>query len=146
MEIFSSFIIDSATKKVKNIQQFYTSKRILNIVGKSASEVTEYDPQNIGDVEFDLSIVDSVNTPVARMAANEILLELFRSQAIGVEQLLEFGNFAFSDGLLQSIKAQKEQIEEGKIPENVSPELMQQVQQGANPEQIARYKQMVAGL
>lgn len=146
LETFSSFIIDSATKKVKNIQQFYTSKRILNIVGKSASEVTEYDPQKIGDVEFDLSIVESVNTPVARMAANEILLELFRSQAIGVEQLLEFGNFAFSDGLLQSIKAQKEQIEEGKIPENVSPELMQQVQQGANPEQIAKYKQMVSGL
>ena len=33
-----------------------------------------------------------------------------------------------------NIKSQKEQLEQGQVPEGLSPELMQQIQQGVNPE------------
>lgn len=136
LESFSSFIIESSIKKVKNIQQFYDSKRVLNIVGQNANGVSEYDPEKINDVEFDLSIVESANTPVYRMIANDFLMEIWKAGQISVEQLLENGNFPFADRLLQSIKSQREEIENGKVPQGISPELQQQVAQNANPQAV----------
>ena len=131
LESFSGFIIDGAYKDVKNMQQFYDTKRVFNIAGKSGAQI-EYDPKKIRDVEFDLSITESTSTPAYRQLANDILMQLWQAQAISVEQLLEHGDFPFADELLQSIKAQKEQIQQGGVPEGVSPQIMQQAQQGAN--------------
>lgn len=131
LECFSCFVVDGAYKDVKNMQQFYDGKRVFNIAGKSGTQI-EYDPKKIRDVEFDLSITESTTTPAYRHLANDILMQLWQSQAISVEQLLEFGDFPFADELLQSIKSQKEQLSQGKTPEGISPELMSRVQQGAN--------------
>ena len=135
LESYSQFTIDGAYKDVKNMQQFYDTKRVFNIAGKSGAQI-EYDPKKIRDVEFDLSITESTSTPAYRQLANDILMQLFQSQAISVEQLLEFGDFPFADELLQSIKAQREQIERGGTPEGFSPQLMKQVQQGANMDAV----------
>ena len=135
LECFSCFVIDGAYKDVKNMQQFYDSKRVFNIAGKSGSQI-EYDPKKIRDVEFDLSITESTTTPAYRHLANDILLQLWQSQAISVEQLLEHGDFPFADELLQSIKSQKEQLEQGKVPDGLSPELMAKAQQGANMQAV----------
>lgn len=131
LESFSCFVVDGAYKDVKNMQQFYDSKRVFNIAGKSGAQI-EYDPKKIRDVEFDLSITESTSTPAYRHLANDMLMQLYQSQAISVEQLLEHGDFPFADELLQSIKSQKEQLEQGKIPEGISPQLLQQAQQGTN--------------
>lgn len=133
LESFNEFVRDATYKDVKNIQQYYDQKRVFNIAGKTNAD-TVYDPQKIRDVEFDMSIVPSQATPAYRAIANDFLMQLFQAQAIGVEQLLEAGNFPFSDELLQSIRVQKEQMAKGQTPEGISPELMQQVQQGANPQ------------
>lgn len=144
LESYSSFVIDGAYKDVKNMQQFYDSKRVFNIAGKSGAQI-EYDPKKIRDVEFDLSITESTSTPAYRHLANDILMQLWQSQAISVEQLLEHGDFPFADELLQSIKAQKEQLEQGKMPDGISPELMAKAQQGANMQAVNRLHQaMVA--
>ena len=144
LECFSQFTIDGAYKDVKNMQQFYDTKRVFNIAGKSGAQI-EYDPKKIRDVEFDLSITESTSTPAYRQLANDILMQLFQSQAINVEQLLEFGDFPFADELLQSIKAQREQIERGGTPDGISPQLMQQAQQGANMDAVNRlHNAMVA--
>lgn len=140
LESFSSFVTDGAYKDVKNMQQFYDSKRVFNIAGKSGAQI-EYDPKKIRDVEFDLSITESTSTPAYRHLANDILMQLWQSQAISVEQLLEHGDFPFADELLQSIKAQKEQLEQGKVPDAISPELMAQAQQGANMQAVGRLQQ-----
>lgn len=131
LDSFSHFVVDGAYKDVKNIQQFYDSKRVFNIAGKSGSQIT-YDPKKIRDVEFDLSITESTTTPAYRMLANDFLMQLYQTQAISVEQLLEFGSFPFAKDLLQSIQSQKEQMVQGQIPNSISPQLMQQAQQGAN--------------
>ena len=137
LECFSQFTIDGAYKDVKNMQQFYDTKRVFNIAGKSGAQI-EYDPKKIRDVEFDLSITESTSTPAYRQLANDWLMQLWQAQAISVEQLLEFGDFPFADELLQSIKSQKEQIQKGGMPDAMSPQLMQQVQQGANMEAVNR--------
>ena len=137
LECFSQFTIDGAYKDVKNMQQFYDTKRVFNIAGKSGAQI-EYDPKKIRDVEFDLSITESTSTPAYRQLANDWLMQLWQAQAISVEQLLEFGDFPFADELLQSIKSQKEQIAQGGMPEAISPQLMQQAQQGANMDAVNR--------
>jgi hypothetical protein len=44
---------------------------------------------------------------------------------------------------LQSIKSQREQLEQGQMPEGISPELAQQVQQGANMQAAQKAHQML---
>lgn len=143
LDTFSMFVREGATKDVKNIQQFYDTPRVFNIVGKN-STIVEYDPKKIRDVEFDLSIVESTATPAYRALSNDILMKLFEMKAISVEQLLENGEFPFADNLLQSIKSQREQLEQGQMPDGISPELIQQAQQGANMAAVTQAQQMLA--
>ena len=124
------------------MQQFYDTPRVFNIAGKNSSLV-EYDPKKIRDVEFDLSIVESTSTPAYRSMANDWLMQLWQANAISVEQLLEHSDFPFADDLLQSIQTQKEQLEQGEVPEGMSPELSQQVQQGANMQAAGQAQQML---
>ena len=135
LECFSCFLVDGAYKDVKNMQQFYDTKRVFNIAGRSGAQI-EYDPKKIRDVEFDLSITESTSTPAYRHLANDMLMQLYQSQAISVEQLLEHGDFPFADELLQSIKSQKEQLAQGRVPDGLSPQLLQQAQQNANMEAV----------
>lgn len=135
LECFSCFVVDGAYKDVKNMQQFYDTKRVFNIAGRSGAQI-EYDPKKIRDVEFDLSITESTSTPAYRHLANDMLMQLYQSQAISVEQLLEHGDFPFADELLQNIKSQKEQLAQGRVPDGLSPQLLQQAQQNANMEAV----------
>lgn len=143
LECFSYFVVDGAYKDVKNIQQFYDGKRVFNIAGKAGAQI-EYDPKKIRDVEFDLSITESTTTPAYRQLANDVLMQLWQANAISVEQLLEHGNFPFADELLQSIQSQKEQVQQGQTPQGVSPEIMQQAQQGANMQAVNQLHQAIA--
>lgn len=135
LDSFSMFIVDGAYKDVKNMQQFYDTKRVFNIAGKTA--MIEYDPRKIRDVEFDLSIIESSSTPAYRQMANDFLMEIWKTGQISLEQLLQHGNFPFADELLQNIQSQQAQLEQGQVPDGVSPELMAQAQQGANPQAMA---------
>lgn len=142
LDTFSAFIRDGACKDVKNIQQFYDTRRVFNIAGKN-STIVEYDPQKIRDVEFDLSVVESMATPAFRTLTNDMLMQLWQANAISVEQLLEHGDFPFADELLQSIKSQKEQLQQGQVPEGLSPELAQRAQQNVNMEAVNQAQQML---
>ena len=68
-------------------------------------------------------------------------MQLWQAQAISVEQLLEHGDFPFADDLLQSLQSQKEQIQQGQLPQGVSPQIMQKVQQGANMQAVDQLHQ-----
>lgn len=148
LDSFQEFIRDAAYKDVKNIQQFYDQKRTYNIAGRAGVQVT-YDPMKIRDVEMDISVVPSQATPAYRAMANDFLMKLFESQAISIEQLLQAGDFPFADELLQNIQSQKEQLEQGQIPEGLSPQLQQQIQQNmqqnADPEAISQLQGAMQG-
>jgi hypothetical protein len=135
LDSFSSFIIEGAYKDVKNIQQYYDDKRIVNIVGVKGNKFNP-DPQKIRDVAFDLNITESTSTPTYRHMSNEYLMQLFQMQAINLEQLLEHSTLPFADELLQSVKSQKEQLERGEMPSGIPPELMEKAQQGVNMQAV----------
>lgn len=106
LESYDDMILQGASKKVKNIQQFYDTARKLSIAGKQAAVV--YDPALFGNVDFDLSINESIDTPAARAISNELLMQLLQMGAINVKQLLENGTFPFADKLLASLKADEQ--------------------------------------
>ena len=95
-----------------------------------------YDPAKLRNIEFEHSIVEGKSTASYRQIANEFLLQIWNAGQISLEQLLEHGDFPFADQLLQSIKSQKEQIAQGQMPDGVSPQLMEQVRQGANQQAV----------
>lgn len=137
LDTFSTFVVDGAYKDVKNIQQYYDQKRVFNIAGKASSQV-EYDPAKISDVEFDLSIVESTSTPAYRQMANDFLMQIWQSNQITLEQLLENGDFPFADNLLQSINSQRAEISQGHQVTPLSPDLQNQVSSGADMESVNR--------
>jgi hypothetical protein len=64
-------------------------------------------------------------------------MQIWQSGQINLEQLLEYGDFPFADELLQSIKAQKAEMQQqGGTPNGLPPELQQQVQQGADMDAV----------
>lgn len=142
LDSFQEFIRDAAYKDVKNIQQFYDRKQVFNIAGRSGAQVV-YDPDKIQDIEMDISVVPSQATPAYRAMSNDFLMQLWQSQAISLEQMLKAGDFPFADDLLQSIQSQREQLEQGQVPDGISPELLQQTQQGANMDVV---NQLQAGM
>jgi hypothetical protein len=135
LEAYSGFVLEGAAKDVSNIQQFYNSKRVFNIAGKS--EEVEYDPEKMAVPEFDLSIVESTSTPAYRDWANEWLMRLFERNAIGVKQLLESGDFPFSDKLLQSIQSE-EQLQQDQVDQ-----MQQQIQR--DPAKMQQLQQLIQG-
>lgn len=132
-ESFADFQQEGAYKDVKNIQQCYDDKKVIEIVGRTAKGVP-VSPQKVLNTEVDISVSPSRKTPVYRALANDFFIKLFEMQAIDVEQLLEsVSDIPYADELLQSIRSKREQMAQGQTPEPVSPELIQKVQQGLNP-------------
>ncbi len=145
LETFSSFVVQCAYKDVKNMQQFYDTKRVVNIAGRSGGAVT-YDPEKINNIEFDLSIVESAQTPVVRQMANDFLMQIWQTGQISLEQMLEAGNFPFADNLLQQIKAQGQAMAQGQQPQQLTPELQQQLAQAQQQVNPAAVQQMQAAM
>ena len=79
---------------------------LVEIVGEDNLEVLErIGEEEVKNAEFDISITESVSSPVYRIASNEFLLDLFKMGQIDLKMLLENGSFPFADKLLQSIKS-----------------------------------------
>lgn len=151
LESFDDMIMQGASKKLKNIQQYYDTHRMMAISGRDAA--TMYDSELIGGVTFDLSIYESVDTPTARALNNDLLMQLFQLGAIDVKKLLENGSFPFADRLLASIKADEQAMAEqqammqqqaGGQGAGDGGELQQQLQQPMMP-QTAQTVQDIRG-
>ncbi|MBR4963414.1 MAG: hypothetical protein IKY54_05880 [Muribaculaceae bacterium] len=105
-ESFKCFRVDRDTKLVKTIQQYYDIERYKKIAGEDNLEVLDrIGEEEVKNAEFDISITESVSSPVYRIASNEFLLDLFKMGQIDLKMLLENGSFPFADKLLQSLKS-----------------------------------------
>jgi hypothetical protein len=110
------------TKNMKLIQQYYDKPRYLNIVGQTDFSMSYYDPSKVRNAEYDLTIIESQNTPMYRMINNELLMQLFQTQAIDLKQLLELGSFPFSDKLLQKIEINEQKAAEAMAAQQQAPQ------------------------
>ena len=121
MAKFHSFMEDVSTKKAKNIAAFYDENRFSSIAGSIGGifNAENLNLNDVADIEFDLSIKESTETPVYRMIANDYLMQFFQSGAITIEDLLEFGTFPFADKMLQNIQARQAEMQaaqQGQAP------------------------------
>jgi hypothetical protein len=107
LESFSAFLTDGAYKDCKNIQQFYDTDRILEVVGEYGLDA-HGNADSIRNLECDISIIESASSPTYRALSNDYLIQFWQAGQITMEQLLENGDFPFGDKLLQSLKAQQE--------------------------------------
>lgn len=129
LESFRELREERDYKTMKLIQQNYNDVRYINIVGKDARITTVYNPEEVRNAEFDLSITESTSTPAYRMIMNEFLMQLFGQGQISLQDLLENGAFPFADKLLQSIQARQEEMQNGQPSGEglITPEIQQQI-------------------
>lgn len=137
---FNSFRENRDKKMMQVDLQYYDQARYINIAGKDYSEEAKYfDPAKVRNVEFDLRISESNDTPAYRQVANDILLQLFQGQQITLRQMLACGAFPFADKLTQMLdRAEEEQAKmaaqgQGAAAMQLPPEMMQEVQAQSNP-------------
>ncbi len=136
---FRTYREERDTKSMKLIQQYYTDQRYINIAGRNYSdEARQFSPELVRNTEFDLHISQSTASPVYRSMADSFLIELFKAGQINIEMLLENGSFPFADKLLQNIRANKEQLEQGSTPTTAIPtDVREEIEQGSNPDVLA---------
>jgi hypothetical protein len=70
-------------------------------------------------------------------------MQIWGAGQITLEQLLEHGDFPFADDLLQSVKSQQEQMQQGQQPQGIPQELVDQAQQGADMDAVNRAYDML---
>lgn len=112
MERFGMFVEQLSTKKLKYIQQFYSPSRYVEIAGSmSDMDLASLSLNRTGDLEYDLAVKQSTETPVYRMIANDYLMEFWKSGAIQLEDMLSLSSLPFSDALLQKLQSRRQEVQ-----------------------------------
>lgn len=127
------------TKKMKNIAAFYEPERFEAIVGNmdEVMDVSELNLNEVADIELDLAIKESTETPSYRMSNNQTLTQLLSIGAIDAVQLLKYGYFPGLEGLYQEMRTQKAQADEAQqqqgaaIPSGITQEMLQSAAENA---------------
>ncbi len=120
------------TKIMKLILQYYNEPRSISSskVSVRAGQTDMFDPDVIRDMEFDLHITQSSDTPVYRQMMETTLVRLLELQAIDVESYLENSSVPFAQNLLESIQKKKAEFA-----------AQQQALAAANPQAAAEQQQ-----
>ena len=118
IESFMMFLQKRDFKLVQIIKQYYTEPQYIALAGKSYSEeARNYDPTRIRNIDFDNAISKSNDTASFRMIVDDLLKELLMNNFISLEMYLEHASFPFADKILQSVRAQRQQMAEtGQMP------------------------------
>lgn len=85
---------------------------------------SEYDPKEVQDIDFKVSIKESAESPVARMMLNDTVKELWMAGAISAEQMLSLSYYPGSEQILQSIQSNKQAVEQGNEVQGIPMEQM----------------------
>ena len=122
-------------KLLKTIQQYYDEPRMLAIAGKSYTETAQlYDPEKVRDIEFDMVIGQTSDSPVYRSIIDNTLIDLLKSGLIDLKMFLEQTSLPFSNQMLESIRQREEQMNNN--PQAAMAGLSQDMQKaGINPNQ-----------
>ena len=102
-------------KLLQTIQQFYDEPRMLAIAGKSYTETAQlYDPEAVRDVQFDLTIGQTADSPVYRDIINDRLFDLLMKDKIDTEVYFENTTDPFSSNILESLRSRKEEMNDAQ--------------------------------
>lgn len=111
---FNSFEKKVYSKKMANIQQYYTSKRdVIPSQSNGYSDFSEYDPKEVGDIKFQIKITRGMNTPLARMQEDALADQLLAGGAISPAQRVELGYVPNKAKFLQVLNSNQEVQQQG---------------------------------
>jgi len=130
MDEYSEYKRDRDLKALKVIMQYYGEERVITVPGTRNASV-QYDPKKIENLEFDIVVSQSQDTPVYRQLVDDTLFKLLESQMIDLGMYLENSSLPFADNLLQQIKQRQENVQSGQEgAQGVDPALLEQISQG----------------
>lgn len=123
MDEYAEYKRDRDLKALKVILQYYTDKRTITVPGAKRAFVN-YDPEKINDLEFDVVVTQSTDTPVYRQLIDDTLFRLLEAQMIDIKMYLDNSSLPFADKLLSDIKLREEGMQE---QQQIPPELLEQM-------------------
>ncbi len=144
MSVFNAFKETRDMKALKVITQFYKGERYLAIAGNVyAEQAAMYDSSRVQGLDFDVKVTQGLDTPVYRQIMDDMLLNLMEKGAISVDLFLEHSTMPFADKLLQSIRKQQSDLQQGLPLSGADPELAEAAQ-GADPRALQLMQQATA--
>lgn len=144
-------------KMLKLQVQYYDEERQLALAGSLYNEETlVYNPQKAQDVEFEMVMGRSPDSPIYRGIIEENLKEFVMAQLIDFETYLKNSSLPFADNLLNDLQMKKQQaLAGGGVPSMNDPNLMAQIGQQlqsqgadasqANPQTMDRLNKFMKG-
>lgn len=114
MSMFRSFIEEVATKKMKNIIANYEVERYEQIAGQidGVFDNENLNLNEVGDLEYDLKIKESTETPAYRAVINDDAKEFLMNGLISLEEYLMIAKVPYGDRLLQMRQARQAEVEQ----------------------------------
>ena len=109
MSKFRSFLEVLHTKKMKNIAAFYDEERFASIAGKIDGIIdnANLNLNKVGDIELDLAIKESTETPVYRAKINDDAKDFLMAGLISFEEYLTIAQVPYADRILQVRQARQ---------------------------------------
>jgi len=141
---------------LKTQVQFYDSERQLALAGSNFNEeALTFDPVKAKDVQFDMTMGRSPDSPVYRGIIEDVLKEFVVGGFIDLEMYLKNSTLPFADNLLSDIQKRKESaMQDGQVAPGAG--MMDQLSQGlqegggdasqADPRAIAMLQQYMKGM
>lgn len=128
------FVKHIATLKLGNIRQFYEPKRFEEIAGTLSNLVNtnNTDFKLAGNIEYDLSVTQSMSTPVYRALKTDILMQFAQAGFIPPRFVFEFGDIPGADEIIQRLDAMAQENTED-MP--IGPDYEQKKQMLTAPQQ-----------
>ncbi len=126
-------------KLLKVIMQYYDEPRYVDTNGKAFRDTAKvYYPELVKKVtDFNLTTSKSMNTPVFRQAADEMLMEMLRAGLIPLEVYLNNASVPFADKVKADLEMFNKQAGQGQIDPVQVAQLGQQATANANPQAMA---------
>ncbi|MBR5660572.1 MAG: hypothetical protein IKW99_03385 [Bacteroidales bacterium] len=113
MEDFRKFKESILYKKMKNIAMFYDTARFSSIAGRidGIMDNANINLNEVGDLEYDIKIKESADTPVFRAVINQDAKEFLLNGLISFEEYLEIADVPYADKILQGRQARQAEAE-----------------------------------
>jgi hypothetical protein len=136
MKTHSSFKEMRDRKIIQTAIQFYNGKRRI-ISSKVNGGVITVNPEQIRDIDFDLQVIQNMDTPLYRSLTEDRLIQMVTAGLLAPELYFENSSDPTVRKINESLKKMKEQ-QGAQIP----PELMQAAQQG-DPRAVQMLQQAI---
>lgn len=102
---FGTFEQQVAEKKMQVIHQYYREGNVSVMRSNGMSEVTAYDPVAVQDVKFGVRILMSPESPVFRMAINDMVAQMWQAGAVDAAQMLQMSYLPASSSMRRQLES-----------------------------------------